>query len=75
MVSLVCVFPNILLFISKSLCYCIFFYDLYITTISEFLFCFCLDIIGQVVACEDLDNYDKNGRAGKKKPITLIDAE
>ena len=33
------------------------------------------DVIGQVVACEDLDNYDKNGRAGKKKPITLIDPE
>ncbi|PWA77042.1 nucleic acid-binding, OB-fold protein [Artemisia annua] len=33
------------------------------------------DVIGQVVACEDLDNYDKNGSAGKKKPITLIDPE
>ena len=33
------------------------------------------DVIGRVVACDDLDNYDKNGRAGKKKPLTLIDAE
>ncbi|PWA84245.1 nucleic acid-binding, OB-fold protein [Artemisia annua] len=33
------------------------------------------DVIGRVIACEDLDNYDKNGRAGKKKPLTLIDAE
>ncbi|GJU62278.1 hypothetical protein Tco_1244113, partial [Tanacetum coccineum] len=31
------------------------------------------DVIGQVVACDDLDNYDKNGKAGKKKPLTLID--
>ncbi|GKB05075.1 hypothetical protein Tco_0833270 [Tanacetum coccineum] len=28
-----------------------------------------------VVACEDLDNYDKNGKAGKKKPLTLLDDE
>ena len=34
-----------------------------------------LDVVGRVVACDDLDNYDKNGRAGKKKPLTLIDAE
>ncbi|GKB44585.1 replication protein A 70 kDa DNA-binding subunit B [Tanacetum coccineum] len=33
------------------------------------------DVIGHVVACEDLDNYDKNGKAGKKKPLTLVDAE
>ncbi|GJU55377.1 replication protein A 70 kDa DNA-binding subunit B [Tanacetum coccineum] len=33
------------------------------------------DVIGQVVACDDLDNYDKNGKAGKKKPLTLIDVE
>ncbi|PWA86773.1 nucleic acid-binding, OB-fold protein [Artemisia annua] len=33
------------------------------------------DVIGRVVACDDLDNYDKNGKAGKKKPLTLIDAE
>ncbi|PWA68832.1 replication protein A 70 kDa DNA-binding subunit B [Artemisia annua] len=33
------------------------------------------DVIGHVVACEDLDNYDKNGRSGKKKPLTLADAE
>ena len=34
-----------------------------------------LDVIGHVVACDDLDNYDKNGRSGKKKPLTLADAE
>ncbi|PWA59029.1 replication protein A 70 kDa DNA-binding subunit B [Artemisia annua] len=33
------------------------------------------DVIGRVIACDDLDCYDKNGKAGKKKPITLIDAE
>ncbi|PWA69999.1 cinnamoyl-CoA reductase 1 [Artemisia annua] len=33
------------------------------------------DVIGHVVACDDLDNYDKNGRSGKKKPLTLADAE
>ncbi|PWA71253.1 replication protein A 70 kDa DNA-binding subunit B [Artemisia annua] len=33
------------------------------------------DVIGQVIACEDLDCYDKNGKQGKKKPLTLIDAE
>ncbi|GJR97319.1 nucleic acid-binding, OB-fold protein [Tanacetum coccineum] len=32
-------------------------------------------LFGQVVACDDLDNYDKNGKAGKKKPLTLIDVE
>ena len=33
------------------------------------------DVIGQVVACDELDNYDKNDKAGKKKPIMLINAE
>ncbi|PWA37677.1 nucleic acid-binding, OB-fold protein [Artemisia annua] len=33
------------------------------------------DVTGCVVAFDDLDNYDKNGRAGKKKPLTLIDSE
>ena len=33
------------------------------------------DVIGRVIACDDLDNHDKNGRAGKKKPLTLIDVE
>ncbi|PWA44009.1 replication protein A 70 kDa DNA-binding subunit C [Artemisia annua] len=33
------------------------------------------DVVGRVVACNELDNYDKNGRAGKKKPLTLIDSE
>ncbi|PWA84923.1 replication protein A 70 kDa DNA-binding subunit B [Artemisia annua] len=33
------------------------------------------DVIGQVIACDDLDCYDKNGKAGKKKPITLLDVE
>nr|GEZ41846.1 replication protein A 70 kDa DNA-binding subunit B [Tanacetum cinerariifolium] len=28
-----------------------------------------------VVACNDLDNYDKNGKAWKKKPLTLTDVE
>ncbi|GKD19022.1 replication protein A 70 kDa DNA-binding subunit B, partial [Tanacetum coccineum] len=32
-------------------------------------------VVGQVVACEDLDNYDKNGKARKKKPLTLLDDE
>nr|GEV24250.1 replication protein A 70 kDa DNA-binding subunit B [Tanacetum cinerariifolium] len=32
------------------------------------------DVVGQVISCEDLDNYDKNGKAGKK-PVTLIDDE
>ena len=39
------------------------------------LFISSLDVIGHVVACDDLDNYDKNGRSGKKKPLTLADAE
>ncbi|GJY46596.1 hypothetical protein Tco_0435659 [Tanacetum coccineum] len=33
------------------------------------------DVIGHVVACEDLDNYDKNGKSGEKKPLTLVDHE
>ncbi|PWA85370.1 replication protein A 70 kDa DNA-binding subunit D [Artemisia annua] len=33
------------------------------------------DVIGQVVACDDMDCYDKNGKSGKKKPLTLLDAE
>ncbi|PWA44532.1 nucleic acid-binding, OB-fold protein [Artemisia annua] len=33
------------------------------------------DVIGHVVACEHLDNYDKNGRSGKKKPLTFADAD
>nr|GEW80098.1 hypothetical protein [Tanacetum cinerariifolium] len=32
------------------------------------------DVVGQVIAFEDLDNYDKNRKAGKK-PVTLIDDE
>nr|GEW47765.1 hypothetical protein [Tanacetum cinerariifolium] len=32
------------------------------------------DFVGQVIACEDLDNYDKNRKA-EKKPVTLIDDE
>ncbi|GKD90387.1 replication protein A 70 kDa DNA-binding subunit B [Tanacetum coccineum] len=32
-------------------------------------------IVGHLVACEDLDNYDKNGKTGKKKPLTLLDDE
>ncbi|GKD17530.1 hypothetical protein Tco_1206688, partial [Tanacetum coccineum] len=32
------------------------------------------DVIGHVVACKDLDNYDKNEKA-RKKPLTLVDAE
>nr|GEV47942.1 hypothetical protein [Tanacetum cinerariifolium] len=31
-------------------------------------------VVGQVIACEDLNNYDKNGKSGKK-PVTLIDDE
>ncbi|PWA48138.1 nucleic acid-binding, OB-fold protein [Artemisia annua] len=34
-----------------------------------------MDVTGRVVACDDLDNYDKIGRAEKKKPLTLIDSE
>nr|GEU37691.1 replication protein A 70 kDa DNA-binding subunit B [Tanacetum cinerariifolium] len=30
------------------------------------------DVIGHVVACEDLDNYDKNAKAGKQKPLWLV---
>ncbi|PWA72130.1 replication protein A 70 kDa DNA-binding subunit C [Artemisia annua] len=33
------------------------------------------DVIGHVTTCQDLDNYDKNGNKGKKKPLSLIDAE
>ncbi|GJZ25698.1 replication protein A 70 kDa DNA-binding subunit B, partial [Tanacetum coccineum] len=33
------------------------------------------DVIGHVTACEDLDMYDKNGKSGKKKPLTLVDHE
>ncbi|PWA36352.1 nucleic acid-binding, OB-fold protein [Artemisia annua] len=33
------------------------------------------DVIGQVIACDDLDCFDKNGKQGKKKPLTLLDAE
>nr|GEV44474.1 hypothetical protein [Tanacetum cinerariifolium] len=33
------------------------------------------DVVRQVIACEDLDNYDKNGKTGKKKPPTLLDDE
>ncbi|PWA91525.1 replication protein A 70 kDa DNA-binding subunit D [Artemisia annua] len=33
------------------------------------------DVIGHVVASDDLDNYDKNGRSGKKKPLTIADAD
>lgn len=33
------------------------------------------DLIVQVVACGDLDNFDKNGKAGKKKPLVLKDSE
>ncbi|GJX27536.1 replication protein A 70 kDa DNA-binding subunit B [Tanacetum coccineum] len=35
----------------------------------------CTDVIGHVTACEDLDMYDKNGKSGKKKPLTLVDHE
>ncbi|GKE15634.1 hypothetical protein Tco_1423211 [Tanacetum coccineum] len=33
------------------------------------------DVIGHVVAGEDLNNYDKNEKCGKKKPLTLVDDE
>ncbi|GJU28485.1 aspartic peptidase [Tanacetum coccineum] len=33
------------------------------------------DVIGQVAACDELDNYNNNDKAGKKKPFTLIDVE
>ncbi|PWA68659.1 nucleic acid-binding, OB-fold protein [Artemisia annua] len=33
------------------------------------------DVVGHVTDCQELDNYDKNGSKGKKKPLTLIDAE
>ncbi|GJY00806.1 methylenetetrahydrofolate reductase 1 [Tanacetum coccineum] len=33
------------------------------------------DVIGQVAACDELDNYNKNDKAGKKKPFSLIDVE
>ncbi|GJZ18393.1 replication protein A 70 kDa DNA-binding subunit B [Tanacetum coccineum] len=33
------------------------------------------DVIGHVIACEDLDMYDKNAKSGKKKPLTLVDHE
>nr|GEU98770.1 replication protein A 70 kDa DNA-binding subunit B [Tanacetum cinerariifolium] len=32
------------------------------------------DVVGQVIACEDIDNYDKIRKVGKK-PVTLIDDE
>nr|GEW80827.1 replication protein A 70 kDa DNA-binding subunit B [Tanacetum cinerariifolium] len=32
-------------------------------------------VVGQVIACENLDNYDKNRKAGIKKLVTLIDGE
>nr|GEY83129.1 hypothetical protein [Tanacetum cinerariifolium] len=32
------------------------------------------DVVGQVIACEDLDNYDKNRKEGNK-PVILIDDE
>ncbi|PWA77129.1 Nucleic acid-binding, OB-fold [Artemisia annua] len=35
----------------------------------------CTDVIRQVVACDDIDCYDKNGKFGKKKPVTLLDAK
>lgn len=34
-----------------------------------------VDVVGHVTACEELDNYDKNGSKGKKKLLTRIDAE
>ncbi|PWA74333.1 wall-associated receptor kinase-like 1 [Artemisia annua] len=43
-------------------------------TITELQVCM-LDgqfaVIGQVVACDELDNFDKNGKYEKKKPLTL----
>ncbi|GKD22368.1 replication protein A 70 kDa DNA-binding subunit B [Tanacetum coccineum] len=32
------------------------------------------DVVGQVIACEDLDNYDKNGKAGKKTRAMRLNA-
>lgn len=40
------------------------------------MFCFIYpDVIGQLVACDALDTFEKNGKAGKKKPLVLIDAD
>lgn len=36
---------------------------------------FLSDIIGHIRSCEDLDAYDKNGKAGKKKSSMLVDAK
>ena len=47
---------------------------LYFNTFLHF-FLWSADVIGQVVACDDLDCFDKNGKSGKKKPITLLDVE
>nr|GEU62476.1 nucleic acid-binding, OB-fold protein [Tanacetum cinerariifolium] len=47
---------------------------MYSSTFKRVLFK-CLDVIGHVIAYEDLDMYDKNGKSGKKKPLTLIDLE
>ncbi|GKE74817.1 replication protein A 70 kDa DNA-binding subunit B, partial [Tanacetum coccineum] len=33
------------------------------------------DVIAHVIACEDLDMYDKNAKSGKKKSLTLVDHE
>ncbi|GKE12115.1 replication protein A 70 kDa DNA-binding subunit B, partial [Tanacetum coccineum] len=33
------------------------------------------DVIGHVIACEDLDMYDKYAKSDKKKPLTLVDHE
>ncbi|GJV34568.1 replication protein A 70 kDa DNA-binding subunit B [Tanacetum coccineum] len=33
------------------------------------------DVIGYVIACEDLNMYDKNAKSGKKKSLTLVDHE
>ena len=54
------------------LCYA---FECYVNQLTIILYGHYVDVIGQVVACEELDNYDKNGKAGKKKPITIIDAE
>ena len=43
--------------------------------VYSLFFSTCPDVIGQVVACDDMDCYDKNGKSGKKKPLTLLDAE
>ncbi|GJZ14822.1 replication protein A 70 kDa DNA-binding subunit B [Tanacetum coccineum] len=32
------------------------------------------DVVGQVIACEELDNYDKNGKAGKKTRAMRLNA-